>query len=118
MKVHTLSFRRVYTSRCFIIPVVIFTLLYNVPKFLELRVTWRCDLYQPPKGVNVTAMDMANMTADDMEKANVTCGKQEPGISPTAMRTEKVDVRVDILWLNLFVQILVPFCVLLVLNLR
>ena len=31
-------FRRVYTSRTFIIPVVVFTLFYNIPKFFELQV--------------------------------------------------------------------------------
>ena len=31
-------FRRRYTSRAFVLPVTIFTILYNVPKFFELYV--------------------------------------------------------------------------------
>ena len=32
--------RHVYSTKSFVIPVVLFSLLYNVPKFFELRTEW------------------------------------------------------------------------------
>jgi hypothetical protein len=38
LKSDLVEFRRVYSSRYFILPVVFLTLLYNIPKFFELYV--------------------------------------------------------------------------------
>ena len=59
------SFRRVYSSRSFILPVIFFTLFYNIPKFFELyvkeEVTKTC--YNGTEAYNVTvnlALPMTN----------------------------------------------------------
>ena len=35
-----MHFRHVYSTRTFVIPVIVFTLIYNVPKFFELEVEY------------------------------------------------------------------------------
>ena len=109
---------------------MIFTLVYNLPKFFELYVK---------KDVMLKSVDcleiMENQsyieyrhncttTTDDWEdqKVNVTVldHNDEPqykiSITATDLRINRIYIRVYILWLNLIVQIIVPFVLLTVLN--
>ena len=90
-------FRRKYTSRTFIIPVAVFTLIYNVPKFLEIRVATVC----PEHNSEECRDDEAIYT-----------------IEPTRMRTNPVYIRVYILWMNLIVQIVIPIVLLVFLHIK
>ena len=121
-------FRNNYTSKTFVLPVMIFTLVYNLPKFFELYVK---------KDVMLKSVDCLeimenqsyieyrhNCTSDDWEdqKVNVTVldHNDEPqykiSITATDLRINRIYIRVYILWLNLIVQIIVPFVLLTVLN--
>ena len=123
-------FRRNYTSKTFVLPVMIFTLVYNLPKFFELYVK---------KDVMLKSVDCAEIMADQsyleyrpnctidtedwaQQKVNVTVLDQndEPqykiSITATDLRINRIYIRVYILWLNLIVQIIVPFVLLIVLN--
>ena len=91
-------FRRKYSSRTFIIPVAVFTLAYNVPKFLEIRVATVCPEEHSNSGDCLGG------------------GEAIYTIEPTDMRTDPAYIRVYILWMNLIVQIVVPFALLVFLN--
>ena len=122
----SLSFRRNYTSKTFILPVMIFTLVYNLPKFFELYV--KKDIMI--KSVNCTDIieDPAyseykeNCTENLAEMINVTVLDQNDqpqykiSIGATDMRINRIYIRVYIIWLNLIVLVIVPFVLLIVLN--
>ena len=71
----TICFRRRYTSRAFILPVLIFTFLYNLPKFFELyvkenpitKVVECIDIIDEP---NVYSNYLKNCTEDSI--SNIT----------------------------------------------
>ena len=70
---------------------VAFTCLYTLPKFFELRVTWE------PNGTDG--------------------GGGEYRLTPTNLRKNKIYIRVYLICMNFVVQILIPFIVLIILNL-
>jgi len=89
-----LSFRHVYSTRTFVVPVVLFTLCYNIPKFFEL-----------------TAEKVLNSCAEGNDTMVWT-------YKLTKMRSNPNYIRIYILWMNLFIQILGPFVILTILNLK
>lgn len=99
------------------LPVVIFTLLYNLPKFFELYVkqdmmmkTVNCsevtEFTNPINESyigNCTSQPDGNITIPDLdENANV---RYKISIAATSLRTNRIYIRVYILWLNLIVQV-------------
>ena len=107
------------------VPVVIFTLVYNVPKFLELSIQ-----YVPILDANATVTSSTNDTVSDNDNATATTanyddfdwtnytGPYQVQLKPTELRLNRTYIRVYILWMNLILQILGPFLVLIVLNVR
>ena len=106
---------------------MIFTLVYNLPKFFELYV--KKDILI--KSMNCTDIlgeetiyeeYKANCTEDISQQFNVTDLDQNDqpqykiSIAATEIRINRIYIRVYILWLNLIVQIIVPFVLLIVLN--
>ena len=100
-------------------PVILFTLLYNLPKFFELYVkksyltkTLNCsDILSNPDDYtehfdNCTFNEMGNVTIPDLDE------NQEPrysiSIAPTVLRGNRIYIRVYTLWLNLIVQVSKP----------
>ncbi len=83
-----------YSTRTFVIPVVLFTVCYNVPKFFEL-----------------TAEKVHNSCANGNSTLIWT-------YKLTKMRSNPNYIRIYILWMNLFIQILGPFVILTILNLK
>ena len=108
-------FRHVYSTRTFVIPVFIFTLLYNVPKFFELTL-----VYVPVDHVEEIQANDPNATLPSFELYDWTnyTGRVRVELKPTSLRINRIYIRVYILWMNLIVQILGPFLVLIVLNIR
>ena len=95
------TFRKVYSTKTFIIPVVLFSVTYNIPKFFELTTE------------NVTVN--ANSTPCTR---NLASNLTFVDLRPTWLRTNPHYVRIYILWMNLFFHIVGPFVVLVIMNLR
>lgn len=87
--------RHVYSTKTFIIPVISFSILYNIPKFFELTVE-EDHFHLDEDGRNVTMLKL----------------------KPTELRKNPIYIRVYILWMNIIFHILGPFVVLGILNYR
>ena len=85
------------------IPVLVFTLVYNVPKFFEL--------YTERVPVDEAGRELINST---LAEANWTMIV----LRPTELRLDEWYIRIYILWMNLIVQIVVPFALLVFLNIK
>lgn len=110
--------RRVYSTKTFVIPVICFTILYNVSKFFELDVVVEHSLtlengtmLYGPALENFTTLLTQNDTDLLMESFNVTYVLQ-----PTKLRLNSYYFTIYILWMNLIFNILGPFVALAVLN--
>ena len=106
---------RVFSSKTFVLPVIIFTILYNVPKFFELYVkkevvtkTLNCsdvieDLSYEEHHENCTLNEMGNVTVPDLdENQNL---RYKISIAATELRKNQIYIRVYILWINLIFQV-------------
>ena len=87
-------FRGSYKSRYFLVPVVVFSIAYTVPKFFELRLAWR------PSGCDLG--DQMNVTQCSCDQANVTCG---PELIATDLRKSKPYIIVYLNWINVIIQV-------------
>ena len=110
LKVFLLPFRRVYSTKMFIIPVILFSILYNISKF------WELDIYEErsltfSNGTTVPEKRLTNETIAANEPLNVTVY-----LEPTDLRKNSLYIRIYILWMNLIFNILGPFIVLATLN--
>ena len=85
------------------IPVLVFTLVYNVPKFFEL--------YTERVAVDAAGHELPNST---LAEANWTMTV----LRPTKLRLDEWYIRIYILWMNLLLHIIGPFILLIVLNVR
>ena len=85
------------------IPVLVFTLVYNVPKFFEL--------YTERVPVDEAGRELINST---LAEANWTMIV----LRPTELRLDEWYIRIYILWMNLLLHIIGPFILLIVLNVR
>ena len=94
------SFRSGYKSRVFLVPVCLFALLYNLPKFFELRLE-RVSAAAEVEG-NATAA-AANATAATQEEDDED--NYELSLRATELRKNKLYVRVYLIWMNLFIQV-------------
>ena len=105
--------RHVYSTKTFIIPVIFFSILYNISKFFELNVVEQRTM-SLENGTVLSAEDFLNRTTlstEEMETFNVTYILQ-----PTPLRLISLYITIYILWINLIFNILGPFVVLAVLN--
>eukprot|EP00095_Tigriopus_kingsejongensis_P005175 maker-scaffold237_size242172-snap-gene-1.31 protein:Tk05175 transcript:maker-scaffold237_size242172-snap-gene-1.31-mRNA-1 annotation:"fmrfamide receptor" len=116
--------RHVYSTRTFVIPVVVFTILYNVPKFFELTVI-TVPMFGSGAIANESSSDI-NATlgfysydneTETYELDNYT-GPLMYELKPTTLRLDRLYIRVYILWMNLLLLILGPFIVIIILNFR
>ena len=94
----------------FIIPVILFSVLYNISKF------WELDIYEErsltfSNGTTVPEWRLTNETIAANEPLNVTVY-----LEPTELRKNSLYIRIYILWMNLIFNILGPFIVLATLN--
>ena len=102
--------RHVYSTKTFIIPVICFSLLYNVSKFFELNVK-EVRILILSNGTEIWEGYLDNQTIAENEPLNSTLQ-----LHPTDLRLNPVYIRVYILWMNLIFNILGPFIVLATLN--
>ena len=102
--------RQVYSTRTFVIPVILFVVLYNVSKFFELDVITAHSLTLE-NGTLLYGPDLENLTLAQNERLNVTYILQ-----PTQLRINSMYITIYILWMNLIFNILGPFIALAVLN--
>ena len=110
-----LCFRGNYNSKTFMMPVIAFTVLYNLPKFFELYVektlvtkNLTCyeilatPFYKEHHGnCTLNETGIVNVPEFDAE-LNL---KHQVKIAATNLRTNSVYIRVYILWFNLIVQV-------------
>lgn len=92
---------------------VIFTAVYNVPKFFELYVKEEVICFNDEHFDNVTTPYSDPTQCQD--PLNYTI---QLHILPTDMRKNSTYIRVYILWMNLLIQIIIPFILLIVLNIK
>ena len=110
MWIFSIFSRQVYSTRTFIIPVICFTVLYNVSKFFELEIVHEKTLTLQ-NGTTLYSDIIGNMTFPADQDYNTTHVLQ-----PTALRLDSMYITIYILWMNLIFNILGPFIVLAVLN--
>lgn len=136
--------RHVYSTRTFIIPVISFSFLYNVPKFFELSVVYvQAGGGMANYGDNVTSAAAAahmhasddngtlqatllqssisnltgiNSTSNSATAASESTTTFQLQLQPTELRRNPIYIQVYILWMNIIFQILGPFVVLGILN--
>ena len=101
-----------YSTKTFVIPVICFSILYNISKFFELDVIEEKTLTLP-NGTMLYASTLNNETLDQYDEAsmNVTYILQ-----PTKLRLDSMYITIYILWMNLIFNILGPFLLLATLN--
>eukprot|EP00093_Oithona_nana_P010296 10296.XXX_11224_14252_1 [CDS] Oithona nana genome sequencing. len=104
--------KQVYSTKTFVIPVICFSILYNISKFFELDVIEEKTLTLP-NGTMLYASTLNNETLDQYDEAsmNVTYILQ-----PTKLRLDSMYITIYILWMNLIFNILGPFLLLATLN--
>ena len=96
--------RRAYTSKAFILPVTIFTLVYNLPKFFELKIEKQLvqDLESSENCTDLSIGNNCSSEASDLQDDNYYYV-----LVPTALRTNALYVRIYILWSNMIVQVII-----------
>ena len=92
-------YRSYYRGTTFILPVVLFAFLYTIPKFFELRLSWK------PVG---------NTTQEGAGNESIIV--EIPKLEATAMRKDKTYIRVYLICMNFLVQIIIPFAILIGFN--
>lgn len=107
-------FRSGYKSKAFIIPILIFSVGYTIPKFFELRLE---DVPLNGSPSNGTQMDLTELNGTSIvEEANEVALEYKTLLVPTSLRRNKIYIRVYLIWINLFAQIIIPFVLLVTLN--
>ena len=100
-----------YSTKTFVIPVICFSILYNISKFFELDVIEE-KTFTLPNGTILYASTLDNETLNKYEEnMNVTYILQ-----PTKLRLDSMYITIYILWMNLIFNILGPFLLLATLN--
>ena len=103
-------FRRLYNTKMFITPVILFSIVYNFSKFWELEVKQdRSITFE--NGTKVSEKDLDDDTIANFGPLNVSWY-----LEPTPLRTDPMYFSIYILWMNLIFNILGPFIVLATLN--
>ena len=92
------------------LPVICFTLIFNVSKFFELDVITEHSLTLR-NGTILYGHDLDNLTLEEGQPLNVTFI-----LTPTKLRIDSMYITIYILWMNLIFNILGPFVILAVLN--
>ncbi|TRY71961.1 hypothetical protein TCAL_14087 [Tigriopus californicus] len=105
--------RKNFSSGIFIIPVLLFTAAYNIPKFFELYVEEEIICFNDERFDNATAPYTDPLDCEDPLNHTI-----QLHILPTDLRTNSTYIRVYILWMNFLIQIIIPFILLIVLNIK
>ena len=88
--------RTSYKSRIFLIPVCVFSFVYTLPKFYELRHVWEePQSQQTQNGTNATFP--GNSTSEE--------GELEMHVRPTWLRKNRHYITIYLIWSNLFIQV-------------
>ena len=104
-----------YSSRHFIIPVVLYSVLYNIPKFFEL--TTSCPDPEITSQLNNSSSDVQA----DLNKSRSVglLGECQHGALQLVARDIRVNywyLNIYVLWMNTILNILFPIISLIVLN--
>ena len=112
-------FRRIFCTRIFVIPVVLFVTLYNIPHFFHIE-SWGMNATHMYNGTyhqipdrNGTAMKI--YFKDNPEEFRKR-GIWEWWMVPTTLRNNETYVKIYINYMNLAFNMIIPFLVLLILN--
>ena len=141
-KYYILSFQFSHSMsvwKCYILPISLFSILYNIPKFLELRVTWLTDLgvtvvYSSVNIWDVNVTDVCqpgpcphngSLCADNVSLSPalmVNMSEPETG-SPELLSIEATELRLNpdyvkfyLIYFNFFISSLIPFILLIIMN--
>ena len=108
-------FRYNYSSRHFIIPVVLYSVFYNIPKFFEL--TTSCSDQQITSHLNNTSL---NLQVDFNQSQSIGlfggCPNSTLQLVATDIRINYWYLNIYVLWMNTILNILFPIISLIVLN--
>ena len=90
------QFSRSWSSLLYILPIVIFSVLYNAPKFFELE----------------AIVVVGNSTTTNSSNTSSTL------LHPTHLRTDPLYIKIYLIYLNLVVHGIIPFILLIGLNIH
>ncbi|XP_023344148.1 FMRFamide receptor [Eurytemora carolleeae] len=116
------KFSAEWKARMYLIPIVVFSLLFNLPKFFELTTEYDYINKEGFKNLtdkfNQTEFSLENLTAEDwINFQNETLG-QRLSLIPTRLRSNQTYIQVYLTYLNLFIHGVIPILALLILNIR
>jgi len=97
-----------WRSSTYIIPITVFSTLYNIPKFFELSVIQRSSF----QGVNSTNIDDIH----SQESEAILNYPQNYSLGPTSLRRNYLYVNIYLIYMNVIVNGLVPFVLIFGLN--
>jgi len=99
----------------YVVPVLLFSVLLNVPKFLEIKLEWYCG--KPNENgtmVQVWYNDTAKLPLTQCEMVSDT--ENVPTVDVTALRKNDDYIRGYLMWTRLFTTAIIPVTLLLILN--
>jgi len=114
--VHPITkYRHKYSSMHFILPVVLYSVLYNLPKFFEL--TTACPA-ATKQGItfNETSSSEDLQIVLNSSLAEGSCRYWERNLVPSPLRRSYWYLNIYLLWLNTILNIIIPIISLIVLN--
>jgi len=106
---------RTWRARLYIIPILTFSCIYNLPKFFELQVT-RTALARNVSNVEGNTTDVALATEEAGGNASEAESVLIEKISATSLRLDPLYIQVYLIYLNLFIHGIIPFVLLVFFN--
>lgn len=102
-------FSKSWPSIIYILPIVLFSIIYNLPKFLELEVTKII-----PRTGNSTTNE--TLIEDIYNESLEVVAKTK--IEPTALRLNPVYIKIYLIYMNFIIHGIIPFITLILMNIN
>ena len=104
-----------WKARVYIIPIIIFSVVYNIPKFFEIEtIAIISGGNSSSNGINVTIDAYTNVV--ESSKNHSSEDKLKYGIKATELRLDLDYVSIYLIWTNFIVMCVIPFSILIALN--
>ena len=115
---YTLS-QRPLSTKTYIICIIIFSFIFNIPKFFELKTCH--NFLEDTRGLDINSLNLersitSNSMSDLKTETDLNCTKE--GYKATNLRLNSVYYSIYLFWMNLVFMGIIPYVTLVVLNSR